>query len=100
MQFGKAITHLRKQNGIQQKDFAKKIAISQTYLSLIENDKKFPTYSTLVKISDGLDIPIPIMFFLSLDEKDVPEKKRGIYKEISPFIESFIERIFISNKKR
>jgi len=37
---------------------------------------------------------------LSLDEKDVPEKKRGIYKEISPFIESFIERIFISNKKR
>jgi transcriptional regulator with XRE-family HTH domain len=94
MDLGNSIKNIRKQRNITQVDFAKRCGITQTYLSLIENNQKEPNLSTLKAIGRGLDIPLPILFFLAMDEKDVPPKKRDAFKLISPSVKSFVNEFF------
>lgn len=82
MDLGKTITSLRKKRNLKQNELADKCGITQAYLSHIENNKKEPHISTLKQISAALDIPLPIIFFLSMDDKDVTADK----KEISTFL--------------
>ena len=82
MNLGKAISDLRKKKKLKQLELAEKCNITQAYLSHIENNKKEPHISTLKEISKALDIPLPIIFFLSLDDADISVEK----KELSSFL--------------
>jgi XRE family transcriptional regulator, regulator of sulfur utilization len=95
MNIGDTIRQLRKQKGLKQNELASLCKISQTYLSLIENNSKEPNISTLKKISDMLSIPISVLFFLSLDKKDVNSNKMEIYDKFYPTIKNLIHEIFL-----
>lgn len=82
MNLGKTIKKIRKQKKLSQETFANQSGISQTYLSQIENDKREPNLSTLKSISTVLGIPLPILFFLSTTEDDIPLEKRELFKAI------------------
>ena len=86
MDLGSIIKDIRKQKGIRQNTFADLCKISQTYLSQIENNQKEPTISILKKIASKLEVPLPILFFLSLDENDIPESKRDAFNIINPTV--------------
>ena len=90
MNLGNTITHLREQKGMKQGQLADILGISQTYLSQIENNKKTPNIPLLEKIGSEFSTPLPLLFFLSLDEKDIPPKKRGDFKKLNPLIRDFI----------
>lgn len=94
MNLGQTIKNIRKQKGQTQSEFANVCAITQTYLSQIENNLKEPTMGTLKLISSKLDIPLPILFFLSLNEEDVDPEKRIAFQIISPSIKSLINEFF------
>ena len=79
-------------------EFAQSCGITQTYLSQIENNQKEPNLSTLKDISKNLDIPLPILFFLSLNEEDIPQEKRQAFEIISPSVKSLINEFFTSNR--
>lgn len=97
MKLGQTISNIRKKKGLKQDELAGRSNISQTYLSQIENDKKTPNINTLKIISNVLNVPMPIIFFLSLDKDDIPEVKREAFDTLfSPF-ESFVENFFIGN---
>lgn len=99
MNLGKTISQLRERKGMNQGEFAKILSITQTYLSLIENNKKTPNMALLEKISEELSTPLPFIFFLSMDEKDIPESKRMHFKALEPVIKKFIgELIGIENE--
>lgn len=98
MNIGGAIESVRKKKNIKQNELAKKVSITQSYLSLLENNKKDPTVSTLKEIAAALDTPLPVLFFLALDEKDIPEHKVDIYKQTEPLLKSLIETLFIQVK--
>ena len=68
MNLGDTIYNLRKNKGLAQIELAKMTGITQAYLSGIENNKREPNLSTLKKLSENLGIPLPIIFFFSLDE--------------------------------
>lgn len=51
----------RKQNKILQREIAKRISISQAYLSLIELNKKVPTISVLEDICNDLELELRII---------------------------------------
>jgi len=87
---------MRKQKGIKQNVFAVTCDISQTYLSQIENGQKEPNISTLKKIAEHLGIPLPILFFLALDEDDIPLAKRQAFGIISPTVKTLMQE-FVSN---
>ncbi len=95
MNLGNTIKEIRKQKGLSQKDLASACDITQTYLSLIESNKKEPNITLLRNIAKFLNIPLPILFFLSLNNEDIPEKKRSSYKLLAPSINSLVETFFI-----
>jgi transcriptional regulator with XRE-family HTH domain len=57
-QLGTNIVYLRTQKGLNQKDFAAKIGVSQVSLSNYEHGKQTPPLEMLVKIADALDVSL------------------------------------------
>jgi transcriptional regulator with XRE-family HTH domain len=94
MNIGKVIKDSRKEKGYKQGEFSSICDISQTYLSLIENNQKEPNIATLKIISSNLGIPLPILFFLSLDENDIQERKREIFKLLEPSLKGMVREIY------
>lgn len=96
MNIGGAIEGLRKKKEIRQNELADKAQITQSYLSLIESNKKEPNLKTLKAIADALEVPLPIIFFLSITDEDIPKEKQDSYKLLSPLINNVIKDIFIA----
>lgn len=94
MNLGSIIKKIRKSKRQTQSEFASLCGITQTYLSQIESNSKEPNLSTLKTISEQLDIPLPILFFLSLDENDISTEKREIFEKISPSVKKLINDFF------
>lgn len=94
MNLGEAISDVRKRKCIKQKVLARRCEISQTYLSQIENNRRDPNLSTLKKISKVLEVPLPIIFFLSLTDEDIPEQKKEAFSYLSPSVKAFVQEFF------
>lgn len=94
MNLGTTIKDIRKKRGQTQTEFAASVGITQTYLSQIENNNKEPNLSTLKDISDKLDLPLPILFFLSLNEDDISPDKRKAFEIVNPSVKSLVDEFF------
>lgn len=94
MNLGLAIKSIRKQKGLKQNQFAELCDITPSYLSQIENNNKEPNLSTLKVISKNLGTPLPILFFLSLDNDDINQEKIEAFKMIAPSIKSLVNQFF------
>ena len=55
---GAKIKKLREEKGFDQKSFAFDCGIGRTQLYMIENGKTNPRLLTLIKIAQGLDVPV------------------------------------------
>ena len=94
MDLGITIKNIRKQKKQTQSEFATSCGITQTYLSQIESNQREPNLSTLKLISNGLNVPLPILFFLSLDKEDVQQNKREAFEIIGPSVKSLVNEFF------
>ncbi|HRP36742.1 MAG TPA: helix-turn-helix transcriptional regulator [Candidatus Dojkabacteria bacterium] len=94
MNLGTVIKNKRKQKGLTQEEFALACGITQTYLSQIEGNKKEPNLSTIKEISKKLEIPLPILFFLSMDSEDISVEKREDFESISPKVKTLVSDFF------
>lgn len=94
MDLGNVIKSTRKQKGLTQNELASLCGITQTYLSQIEGNLKEPNLSTLRAISDNLNIPLPILFFLSMTKDDVQPNKRKAFEIVSPSVKSLVNEFF------
>lgn len=56
--FGKRLQELRKEYGLNQKDFAKAIGYSQSQISQWETSVNEPTASALTKIADYFSVSV------------------------------------------
>lgn len=95
MNLGSAIKNARKQKRIKQNAFADLCGISPTYLSQVENNLKEPTIATLEVIAQKLEMPLPILFFMALDQEDVSPEKQSAYKLLVPSVQSMVKEFFI-----
>ncbi len=95
MKIGETIKKIRKEKGITQINFSRKCGISQTYLSQIENNERNPTIDILERISNALEIPYPVLSFLSITEDNVPEEKKEIYKRMEKVMFGLVEDVFL-----
>lgn len=97
MNLGNTVVQLRERKGMKQGQLAEILGITQTYLSQIEKNKKLPNIALLEKIGSELSTPLPFLFFLSLDENDIPESKRMYFKVLDPLIKQFIGDLISTN---
>jgi len=95
MKLGTTIKSIRKKKGISQKEFAKFLDKTPTYISLIESDKKTPSLKFIQEIADYFAVPSYYILFKAMEEKDVKEEKRDAYKKLAPSITAMIEGFFI-----
>lgn len=96
MNLGKAIKEARSKKGFRQNEFAAICDITPSYLSQIENNQKDPNLSTLKVIGAKLEVPLPILFFLSLDEEDVKPEKKNAFSMINPAVKSLVNEFFVT----
>ena len=62
---GRSIKFVRVAAGIRQGEMATRLAISQNYLSLLENNKAEPSLSLLKKISTEFNVPVSFLLLES-----------------------------------
>lgn len=86
MNIGRAIRAIRKEMDISQNRLAEMSNITQTSLSQIENGIKRPSAKSMLKICEALEVPEMLIYIMAMQEEDVPESKRHIYRIIYPSI--------------
>jgi len=79
MNVGQAIKMCRSRRGLSQAELARRAHCSVSYLSLLENNQRDPTLSTVEKIAVALSVPVGILFFLAADKNDIS----GMDKELA-----------------
>ncbi|ANH81653.1 hypothetical protein A8C56_12280 [Niabella ginsenosidivorans] len=94
MNLGNTIKNIRKNKGFTQGQFATECNITQTYLSQIENNQKEPNLSVIKTIAEKLDVPLPILFFLSITEEDVKPEKKEMFNAVGDTVKEIINEIF------
>lgn len=99
MNIGQAIYTVRKKKLLSQQKFSKLVGIDQSYLSMIENNKKQPSMKLLERISQETKTPLPILLFFSLSEEDVTPKKRELYRILFPKVKEMVGELFESNSE-
>lgn len=83
MNIGQAIKLCRTRRKISQTDLAQKAECSVSYLSMLENNKRDPTLSTLTNIASALNIPVSIIFFLAAEAGDLQGINKGLQGELA-----------------
>ncbi len=94
MNIGIAIKELRKRKAFNQKQFCEKVGITQSYLSLIESNKKTPSTEVLEKVATAVDVPLPILFWFTVDENDVDNSKLEMFRLLKPSVDKLITELF------
>jgi len=97
MNLGAAIKKIRKNKHLKQKDLALICGITPTYLSQIEGNIKDPNLSVLRTISTKLEVPLPILFFLSIDNNDIRDDRKELYQAIVKPLSDIIGKTFLTN---
>ena len=94
MDLGHTIKEYRIQKGLKQNELADMCDLTQAYLSKIESNQKEPALSVLKSIASALQVPLPVLFFMSLTADDIEPKKRDAFKIIEPSIKGMIHNFF------
>lgn len=76
-EFGQLIRAKRKLDRISIRDAAERIGIGNGGLSELENGKRNPEWETIVKIHDGLDIPIEDMIRAAAKDQGIAMPERS-----------------------
>ena len=71
MNVGQAIRLCRTQQGASQSAIANRAKCSVSYLSMLENNKRDPTLSTVTKIAEALHVPAGWLFVLAADKNEL-----------------------------
>ena len=70
MDIGIRLQAVRKQKGLSQRELAKRVGVTNSTISLIEQNKVSPSVSSLKKVLDGIPISLAEFFTLELDQGD------------------------------
>ena len=83
MNIGQAIKLCRTRRGISQTELANKVDCSVSYLSMLENNKRDPTLSTLTRIATALKLPVSIIFFIAAETGDLNGMDKSLQAELA-----------------
>ena len=68
MDIGSRLQAVRKSKGLSQRELAKRVGVTNSTISLIEQNKVSPSVGSLKKVLDGIPISLADFFTLDLDD--------------------------------
>lgn len=83
MNVGNAIKMCRTRRGVSQGELARRADCSVSYLSMLENNQRDPTLSTLKKVAEALNVPIGILFFLASERNELTGMDKALAGELA-----------------
>ena len=81
MDIGARLQLVRKNKGLSQRELAKRVGVTNSTISLIEQNKVSPSVSSLKKVLDGIHISLADFFTLDL-EKGLPDSPFYVADEL------------------
>jgi XRE family transcriptional regulator, regulator of sulfur utilization len=94
MNLGKTIKALRKKQRMGQAELAGRCGVTSTYLSQLENNRKQPSMELGLALAKELGVPLPILYFTALEETDIAEDRRAMYRMLAPVLKVQIGQLF------
>jgi transcriptional regulator with XRE-family HTH domain len=88
MELGKTIKSIRKKMSMSLAELSELSGVSSTTLTRIENGQRLPHSSIVRKIANGLNVPEPILYLLSIEDGDISNKTA--YKMLYPTIKQML----------
>ena len=82
MNVGQAIKTLRQKNGMTLVQLAARCGMSKTALCSLEKGRAYPPKATVEKLCQAFDIPQSFLLMASIEESDIPEEKRVLYRAL------------------
>jgi transcriptional regulator with XRE-family HTH domain len=83
MNLGKAIKFCRTQKDMTQAQLARRTGLSVSYISLLEQNKRDPAFSTVEKIAHELAVPTNILLFLAADPQELSPLDRELAEKLA-----------------
>lgn len=80
-ELGTRIRFQRFVRDMKQKDLAKMIGTSETYLSAIEKGKRLPSINLLLRITCSINISLSMLFGANVEMEDMIENMKKIQME-------------------
>lgn len=93
MNYGKTIKKYREDRKMTQQELADQVGVTQAAIGFYEKNKREPDAHNLKKISDALDIPLPLFIWLSVDMADVKPRLRPAFKDLKASVDNLIKSI-------
>ena len=75
MKLGKAIKIARTRRGWKQGQLAEYLNVSANYISLLENDRRDPSWSFVCRLAGALNVPLPLLILLADDDLESERTK-------------------------
>jgi len=97
MKVGSVLKMIRLRLNMTQQQVSHKAQINQEYLSMIECNKKVPSFSILVKLCDVYCIPVFAIFVLGAEDKDISNKHLKEWVKNKKSIYDCILKTFVFN---
>lgn len=93
MKIGQAIKEYRKHRQMSQAELALACGMTNAALSQIENGITTPSKTSLTKICNKLNVSEALLQLSCLEESDIPEEKRELYKMLYPTIKDMLQKL-------
>ena len=100
MNIGNAIRQVRQHFGVSQVEMSDRTGISQTSISQIESGTKNPSKRTIQKICEAFEIPEAVLYVMGMEDSDVPDTRKGAFKELYPAMKDFAIQMIGKRKSR
>ncbi|MDD5013566.1 MAG: helix-turn-helix transcriptional regulator [Atribacterota bacterium] len=93
MKIDKGIYHICAARDMTYKELAQKTGLTATFLSMIGSGDVKPTLKTIDKIAKALHVPVPLLFWFSMDEKD--EGNPALIKIFKQTVDELISKMYL-----
>lgn len=90
MDISLALRKVRFEKGLKQSDVAKKIKVSPSFLSQLENGKRNPSQKMTEKLCKVYGVPLIVMAWYGMEEKDVQPKKKEAFNLLKAPLDNLI----------
>lgn len=82
MDIGQAIKILRMKSGLTQSQLAEQVSMSTNSICSLETGKTYPSKCTVDRLCKAFGIPPSYLLLSALEEGDVPDDKRVLYRAL------------------